>query len=393
MHSSRRISLASLAVCLTLAALPTAADAITGAPATVKVRVEGFGGKTLLAQTEVTTTTTPVPVEGGTCSGTSAGGALYDAVHGVWHAKLGSFGVEVLGIEGVELPTFGGSNYAYWAFWLNNGFAAEGACEAQVSNGADIVFEGQCFAEGPECPGSESAPDHFLTATAPSAQILNVGESASVKVASLSTATGASEPSLPAGVQLTAGTLTTTPGAGGVASLKFDSPGTYTLQASAPDSVPSDPYKVCVHNGNDGNCGTLTPTSAPTIAVTPYKGPFALVASTSTVKEGSLYAPGKAPRVLAGTIVAHSSVSSVSLELRREFKGRCYSYDGVRERFEKAHCWTGKPFVVSSSGTFSYQLPAALAPGRYVLDIQASDTAGNHTTLARGTSRLVFYVR
>ncbi len=44
--------------------------------------------------------TTPVPVEGGTCSGTSAGGALYDAVHGVWHAKLASFGVEVAGHRG-----------------------------------------------------------------------------------------------------------------------------------------------------------------------------------------------------------------------------------------------------------------------------------------------------
>ena len=392
MHRSRRISLASLAVCLTLAALPAGADAVPGAPATVKVRVEGFGGKTLLPQTEVTTTTAPVPVEGGTCSGTSAGGALYDAVHGVWHAKLASFGVEVLGIGGVELPTFGGSNYAYWAVWLNNEFATEGACEAQVSNGADIVFEGQCFAEGPECPGSESAPDHFLTATAPSAQVLNVGESATLKVGSLSTATGTTE-SLPAGVQLGAGTLTTTPGAGGVATLKFDTPGTYTLQASAPDSVPSDPYKICVHNGNDGTCGTATPMIVPAVVAAPYKGPFALVASTSTLQEGRVYAPGKAPRVLAGTILAHSTVSSVSLELRREFKGRCYAYDGVKERFQKTHCWTGKPFVVSSSGTFSYQLPATLAPGRYVLDILANDTAGNHTTLARGTSRLVFYVR
>ena len=35
----------------------------------------------------------------------------------------------------------------------------------------------------------------------------------------------------------------------------------------------------------------------------------------------------------------------------------------------------------------------ALAPGRYVLDIEATDVAGNHTSLARGTSRIVFYVR
>jgi hypothetical protein len=391
---SRRISLVSLAVCISLVALPAAADATpTGEPATVKVRVEGFGGKTLLAQTEVTTTSAPVPVEGGTCSGTSAGGALYDAVHGVWHAKLGSFGVEVLGIGGVELPSFGGSNYAYWAFWLNNEFASEGACEEQVSNGADIVFEGQCFAEGPECGSSASAPDHFLTATAPAAQILNVGESASVKVGSLSTESGTADSSLPAGVVVSAGSQSAAPGAGGVASLKFDSPGTFTLQATAPDSVPSDPYKICVHNGSDGNCGTVTPTSQAVAVAPAYKGPFALVAETKTLIDGHFYAKGKAPRVLEGKILAHNTVSSISLELRREYKGRCYAYDGVKERFVKAHCYTGTPFVVSSSASFSYQLPAALAPGRYVLDIQASDAAGNHTSLARGTSRLVFYVR
>jgi hypothetical protein len=288
--------------------------------------------------------------------------------------------VEVLGIGGVELPSFGGSNYAYWAFWLNDGFASEGACEAQVSNGADIVFEGQCFAEGPECGSSSSAPDHFLTATAPAAQILNVGESASVKVGSLSTESGTAEGSLPAGVVVKAGSQSAIPGAGGVASLKFD-------------SVPSDPYKICVHNGSDGNCGTVTPASQAVAVAPAYKGPFALVAETKTLIDGHFYAHGKAPRVLEGKILAHNAVSSITLELRREYKGRCYAYDGVKERFVKAHCYTGTPFVVSSSASFSYQLPAALAPGRYVLDIQASDAAGNHTSLARGTSRLVFYVR
>ncbi len=59
----------------------------------------------------------------------------------------------------------------------------------------------------------------------------------------------------------------------------------------------------------------------------------------------------------------------------------------------RARCGTGKPFQVSTNGLFSYLLPSALAPGRYVLDIQATDAAGNRTTLARGTSRIVFYVR
>jgi hypothetical protein len=56
-------------------------------------------------------------------------------------------------------------------------------------------------------------------------------------------------------------------------------------------------------------------------------------------------------------------------------------------------CGSGAFFKVSSTPSFSYLLPGALARGRYVLDIQATDAAGNRTSLARGTSRTVFYVR
>ena len=49
-------------------------------------------------------------------------------------------------------------------------------------------------------------------------------------------------------------------------------------------------------------------------------------------------------------------------------------------------------FKISSGASFSYLLPSALAPGRYVLDVTGSDAAGNTIALARGTSRVVFYV-
>src|SRR5581483_7077566 len=97
---------------LALAAVALPARASAGEAATVTVRVEGFEGATLLAQTQVTTTTASVPVQGGTCSGTSAGGALYDAVKGNWKAVEGGTGVEILGIDGVDLPPFGSENYA-----------------------------------------------------------------------------------------------------------------------------------------------------------------------------------------------------------------------------------------------------------------------------------------
>jgi hypothetical protein len=400
MHLSRRISLALGAVGLSLCLLASAA--VAAEPATVTVRVEGFNGATLLPQTQVTTSTAPVPVEGGVCSGTSVGGALYDATHGDWDAKEASGGVEILGIEGIDLPPFGAEDYAYWAIWLNNGFAQNGACAEQARPSMDIVFAGQCFALGPDCPASATAPDHFLTMTSPTSAEVGVGESVSVTVGSLGTASGAPE-ALPEGVTVTGGPVAVSPNLQGVATLKFTAAGSYTLQARAADSVPSDPYTVCVHNANDGTCGTTGPSGSSSgssgsggvlgYSSSSYKGPYAVVAKLAGLIDNHHYPRGRAPRVLAGKVLGHTTIASVSLRLRRSYRGRCYAYDGASDRFGSARCGHGGFFKVGTQASFSYLLPESLAPGRYVLDVRATDEAGNRTALARGTSRVVFYVR
>ena len=96
--------------------------------------------------------------------------------------------------------------------------------------------------------------------------------------------------------------------------------------------------------------------------------------------------------MLTGSVLAHTALASVSIELRRSYRGRCHAYDGIRERFVAARCGRGSFFKVSTEPSFSYLLPSALPAGRYVLDIEATDAAGNRTRLARGTSRIVFYV-
>lgn len=402
MNTLRCLALALVGACISLA-VPSASLA-AGEPATVKVRVEGPGGHTLLAQTEVTTTTVPVPVTGGSCSGTSAGGALYDAVQGNWRARLEPEGVEIDGIEGLNLRSFAEGTHAYWAFWLNNEFAPLGACAEEVKAGADIVFEMQCYAAGPECTESATAPDHFLMATAPASRTLLVGESASMTVGSLSTQTGSSEPSLPAQTLVSAGSQSVAPGAGGIATLKFEAPGQYTIQASAPDSVPSDPYKICVHAPGDGGCGTTAVSTTTPSSAAPgvqeqqqqpqrYSGPFALAARSDEPVEGRVYPAGHGPRILSGKILSHEPVTAVSLELRRSNRGQCSFYDGPRGRFVASRCGRGKSFAASKEASFSYLLPAALGPGRYVLDIAALDAGGDRTSLARGFSRIVFYVR
>jgi len=299
MLSSPRIAVTLGVTCLSLL---LASAAVAGEPETVTVRVEGFNGVTLVPQTRLTTTTAPVPVEGGTCSGTSAGGALFDATHGNWAARTESFGAEegvtILGIEGVDLPPFGVGNYAFWSFWLDDKLSSIGACGAELGPNADIVFNGQCFALGPECPTSATAPDHFLTSTAPTSSVAGVGEPVSVTIGSLNAESGAPEPHLPADVVVAGGPISASPGPQGVATLSFPVAGTYTIQAHAPDSVPSDPYTVCVHNGNDGNCGAPGPPGSPVPAgsvgvaasreavAPPYRGPYALVADAHGLIDG-----------------------------------------------------------------------------------------------------------
>jgi hypothetical protein len=369
-------------------------------PASVTVRVQGFEGNTLLPQTTVETSTAPVPVEGGSCSGTSVGGALYDAVHGNWKAQETSEGVEILGIDGLDFPSFAENPGVYWALWLGEKYAEHGACVEEASSNSEVVFFPQCYEVAPDCTNA-NAPEHFLTATDPSARVVNVGEAVSLTVGSIGTASGKPEPSLPAGVLVTGGTESVSPGAGGVAKVSFAHVGTFTLQAQAPSSVPSTPYTICVHNGNDGTCGTNGPagssaassTNVGTSVGSPYKGAYALVPKLVGLTEGRTYRRGHAPRLLSGSVLGHAIVTSVSLALRREYRGRCFAYDAVTARFVRARCGVEKPFKVSSTSQFSYLLPEALPPGRYVLDIEATDAAGNRTTAARGTSRIVFHVK
>jgi hypothetical protein len=209
-----------------------------------------------------------------------------------------------------------------------------------------------------------------------------------------------------AGVTVSFGEAQAVTSADGVATLTPVGSGPYTLRASAPGDAPSRTYSVCVHAGNDGTCGTTAPqgslpssTSTTTSQSTtlsggaPYRGPFALVARTNGPVDGHVYSRRGAPRILAGSVLSHSPVTSVALRLRRTNHGRCSSYDGLRARFVAARCGTGSFFAVSTNDAYSYLLPAPLAPGRYVLDVRAGDAVGNQTVLARGSSRIVFYVR
>jgi hypothetical protein len=395
---SRRIPVAFATVLLS--SLLLVSSALAAQPSTVTVRVVGLTGTTLLPQTSVSTTTVPIePEPSKPCSGTSAGGALYDATHGNWVVKYDSgIGYEIDGIQGLNFPPFSVSSPpdAYWSFWLNGAPASSGACEQELEPGSDVVFFAQCTAIGTDCPTSKTAPQHFLTESVPATNV-QVGAPVSVTVGSLSTETGASE-SLPGEVTVSEGSVSAAPNAQGVATLTFPSVGTYTIEAAAPDSVPSDPHTVCVHNGNDGTCGTTIPGVPKGV---PNGGPEivhptpAEVATIGGVKNGRHYSRRKGPRILSGLVQVPTggTLHEVRISLQRRDGKRCTEFNGAREAFVHARCGVAHFFSVGSTDSFSYLLPAALPVGRYVFDIEAIDNAGRTTKLVAGVSHVIFYVK
>jgi hypothetical protein len=257
----------------------------------------------------------------------------------------------------------------------------------------------------PACEGTGCAPAPLYLLGIEVPPTAEVGRPQTVTVVRYN-AKGERSPA-PPGVTVGGWGSSTTTNSEGKATLTFPGDETYTLRATGaegeePLSVPGEAL-VCVHEGDDGECGTPRPpsssspasgTSTSTIVASPYTGPYAVVADVTGIHEGHVYSRGKAPRVLAGTVSAHASVTSISLRLRRSYRGRCWAYNGSRERFGRVRCGQGSFFQIASGGdSFSYLLPSRLPPGRYVLDITATDSAGNKAPLDRGSSRIVFYVK
>jgi hypothetical protein len=395
MHSPRPIYMVLLAALL--GCLVFASTALAGQPSTVTVRIQGLGGETLLQQTQVTTTTTPIAVEGGgTCEGTTAGGAIYDATGGKWKVKNQPEGIELQGLEGLDLPEFNSKEPSgiYWAFWLENKYAEQGICSQSIASGQHIVVFPQCYATGPMCP-TATAPGNFLTA-APATTTANIGQQVPVTLSALNTETAAPESSLPEGDLLTDGAQTFAPAANGVADISFSAPGLYTLQAHAPDSVASDPFTICVHNGDDGTCGTPgTAVGGPEIVLPPPPKPLPTIARVAGVNNDRTYSRRHAPRVLTGSVELPpgGTLRELRISLQRTRHGRCYAFDGARAALVRSRCGTPRFFKVADTTSFSYLLPARLPAGRYVYEVQAVSDAGVLTAITQGVSRVVFHVK
>ena len=396
MLSSRRIVLALSAVSLTL--LSQVSPALATGPATVTVRVEGES-KTLVLPKQVTTTTQPVVNDGkpeDSCPGTSALGALQLATGGNWSGPWStSFNqYEIDSIEGESHPFFSG---AFWDLWTNHTESLVGACGAELEPGEEVLFY-PCPEAAPACPGP-------LGIALP--ESATVGTPVPVKISKYSSSGMASAV---VGATVTGAAATVITGPGGEASLSFSAPGKYTtVSASAPEAVRAE-STICVEASGEGTCpkpstasllgSSKTTGSAGGGTSTGGSSAKGFGASLLGLVEGHVYGPRQAPRLLSGSVNAAGAVGEVKLRLTRRWRTRagrvhCSFYSGVTDAFKGMRCGAGHGhfFSAGSKSSFSYLLPSALAPGRYVLDLEATNGAGERTKLARGSTRLVFFVR
>jgi hypothetical protein len=380
--------------------------AATASPAmAAKVSVEIEGKTVVKAPTTVDTAASVAKPGGASCSGAFPATALETAVAGNWDGP--AFGVTR--IEGEEHPfVLGGSS---WAVYVNGQFINDTACDHTLADGDKVLFWwSNAFAtEGFTEPVLLDAP-----ATATPGVPFTVKVSESTTDFNIYPSTTVIAPS--AGASVAGGTTTATTGADGSAQVTVATGGSYELVATNGNRAPAR-IVGCATTGSDGFCGTLPancavggticgapPVNPPGPCVTNGSDGFCgspdkvvANAAITAVSEGKKYKKGAGPRELSGKVANDGSgIADVRLRLTRTDGRKCATYDGKTEKFKalkKCGAAHGVWFSVGAKQEFTYLLPSKLGRGRYVLDVEVTDKAGNTTkSLARGSSRVVFFV-
>lgn len=379
--------------------------ALAGPAMAARVSVEIEGQSVIKAPTTVDTAASVSKPAGAACSGAVPATALETAVGGDWDGP--SFGVTR--IQGEEHPFVSGGSS--WAVYVNGSFINDTACDHTLADGDKVLFFwSDAFAsEGYDEPVLLDAPATAVP-----------GQPFTVKVSDVTTdfSTFPSPPSAKtpsAGATVSGGTAAVTTGADGAASVTVPG-GPYTLVATRANRAPAR-ISGCATDGSDGFCGTTLmscPASTAGCGTPPPPPPAPCVtngsdgfcgspdkvvanAAITGVTEGKKYKKGSGPRQLAGKVADDGSgIADVRLRLTRNDDDKCATYDGKTEKFKtikKCGATHGTWFSVGAKQDFTYLLPSKLTRGRYVLDVEVTDKAGNTTkSLARGTSRVVFTV-
>jgi hypothetical protein len=380
-------------------ALLAPAGAFAAGPAGVTVRVEGTND-TLLARTPVQTTTTPVVKDGNpsdSCTGTSVAGALEVATAGNWSGTWFGSGYSVETVLG-ESHAFGSGHY-YGEFV--NGVPGQGACADELSPGDEVLFAPEPESGAPDNPMYLQAP-----ATAQRGAAFNV--TVTEKVTTYDSSFNPSTITQPVQGASVGGATTD---ANGVAAVTLPTTGSVGLRATRAGDIRTATETVCVHDGDDGTCGTTKPGESPappqpappcthdgddgTCGTPDHKATYGFIKS---IREHQHFRHGHGPRELRGTSDPDpSGLKDVQLRLTvRAHGNHCATFSSARLRFvhmKRCGARRGKWFSIGSKADWTYLLPKALGRGRYVLDLKTIDGAGNaDSKLARTRNRVVFFV-
>ena len=362
-----------------LGALLALAFAAPADAANVTVRVEGEA-QTLVPRSAVATTADPVVKDGtNACTGTSALGALDRAVGGDWGGSWfgAGFGYSVETIKGeTHNDPFPADPARYWSFWVNYRYQDQGLCGTELQEGDDVLMFVDCFSSTNACTAQVPLRISGVPGT------VAPGQPISVKLEEFTTAfdpgtnTTTTTPEPAEGATVRAGGQTVTTGADGTAQLTFSSPGPVSIEASKPGRVRTAAL-TCVTSGSDGNCGTQLPPTA-VLGTDRPDDKTAPVVSFSRLANGRVFSRRRAPRKLEGSVTPDpSGLLSVRLSILREAGGRCWTFDGRGERFERHRCGGRSSFRIGDREEWSYLLPRRLPAGRYTIRAAAIDKAGN----------------
>jgi hypothetical protein len=390
-HLPRRAILA-IAVLALVAASPAVAS-----PVTVNLRVEGKtstifeGPVTTDAKTLTKDASGPHKCDGtngganpnpgptlttALDDGSIAGGFTWD---GTWFNSFDDFGIDRIGPDS-------NSSSEFWGYALNYQPSSVGGCQQLVSTGDDVLFAYDFFSKA-----------HLLKLTGPGTA--EQGQPVTVKV--VDGQDGSAIAGASVGGQVT--------GADGTAQVTFADRGEQRLKAERADSVRSNALVVCVHQGDDGTCGSAGPAGT----VETPSGAVADRLPTSRIlgiRDGQRFTTRTVPRLLRGHADPGSvGLSGIQLRLERAyavtrvrprrvvaqrpaFTGRtltrCQFYSAVLERFRRGHCGASYfRYRISDRQDWSYLLPARPRAGRYVMEAAAVDRRGR-----RATARVHFTV-
>ncbi len=143
----------------------------------------------------------------------------------------------------------------------------------------------------------------------------------------------------------------------------------------------SNAETTCVYVPGNGACGTVAIDR--------------IAPSTRVLWPSKKRYRRRGPRVLKGYVETDpSGLKAVKIRLKRK-TGRkdrgCRGFNFKRERFS-VRCKKAAYKKVGDKSSWSYQLPKALGPGLYRLEVKAIDGAGNVSKLSFGQSRVFFRV-